>query len=54
MNNDLKFNRDAILIPVINFSTSLFAGFVIFAYMGNLSHLTGQDINDIIKAGEKS
>ena len=45
------FNRDAILIPVANCLTSFFAGFVIFSYMGYLSKITGQDIDNIIQAG---
>lgn len=51
-----KFNatimRDAIMIPAANCLTSFFAGFVIFAYMGYLSHITGQDIDNIIEAGQ--
>ena len=51
-----KFNanivRDAIMIPATNCLTSFFAGFVIFAYMGYLSHITGQDIDNIIEAGQ--
>jgi SNF family Na+-dependent transporter len=51
-----KFNhlclRDAIFIPFANCVTSFFAGFVIFAYMGYLSHVTGQDIDNIIQAGQ--
>lgn len=44
--------RDAIIIPLANCITSFFAGFVIFAYMGYLSHVTGQDIDNIIQAGQ--
>lgn len=51
-----KFNhnslRDAIIIPVANCVTSFFAGFVIFAYMGYLSENTGQDIGDVVQAGQ--
>ena len=51
-----KFNsnilRDAIIIPFANCLTSFFAGFVIFAYMGYLSKITGQDIGNIIQAGQ--
>jgi len=39
------------LIPIINWLTSFFAGFVIFAYMGYLSFVTGQDIKTIATAG---
>lgn len=51
-----KFNanitRDAITIPLANCLTSFFAGFVIFAYMGYLSHVTGQNIDNIVEAGQ--
>ena len=51
-----KFNsnilRDAIIIPFANCLTSFFAGFVIFAYMGYLSENTGQDIGDVVQAGQ--
>ena len=30
---------------------SVFAGFVIFAYMGNLAVETNQDIKDVVQAG---
>lgn len=42
----------AIMIPAANCLTSFFAGFVIFSYMGYLSHITGQDIDNIIEAGQ--
>jgi len=45
--------RDSIFIPIANNLTSFFAGFVIFAYMGYLSHVTGQNIENIIQAGNK-
>ena len=48
----IKINRDAISIPLANCLTSFFAGFVIFAYMGYLSNITGQDIEKIIEAGQ--
>lgn len=39
------------MIPVCNCLTSFFAGFVIFSYMGYLSYITGQDIDNIVQAG---
>ena len=42
----------AIAIPLINCLTSFFAGFVVFAYMGYLSEITGQNIDNIIEAGK--
>lgn len=51
-----KFNhniqRDAILIPLANCLTSFFAGFIIFSYMGYLSNITQQDIDNIIQVGQ--
>lgn len=44
--------RDSILIPLLNCLTSFFAGFVIFSYMGYLSFITGQDIGNIVQAGQ--
>lgn len=49
---DSNIQRTAIIVPVVNCLTSFFAGFVIFAYMGYLSHITGQDIDNIIEAGQ--
>ena len=42
------------MIPLLNCLTSFFAGFVIFSYMGYLSFITGQDIQNIVQAGKKS
>ena len=51
-----KFNANimqtAVAIPLANCLTSFFAGFVVFAYMGYLSHITGQDISNIIESGQ--
>lgn len=44
--------RDALIIPMANCITSFFAGFVIFAYMGYLSKLTGQEMSDVVQAGQ--
>jgi len=44
--------RDAILISIINFLTSLLAGFVIFGFMGYLSSITHQDLTDIFQSGQ--
>ena len=39
------------MIPIVNCLTSFFAGFVVFAYMGYISEITGQNIDNIIEAG---
>ncbi len=44
--------RDAILVSFSNCVTSFFAGLVVFSYMGYLSYLTGQNIDNIVQAGQ--
>lgn len=44
--------RDAILVSFSNCVTSFFAGLVVFSYMGYLSHITGQNIDNIVQAGK--
>ena len=46
-----KNERDAILISISNCATSVFAGFVVFAYMGYLSHTTGLAIDKVVQQG---
>ncbi|XP_022098919.1 sodium- and chloride-dependent glycine transporter 1-like isoform X3 [Acanthaster planci] len=50
-----KFNhncfRDAIMVPIINCSTSIFAGFVVFATLGFMSAKTGMDIEHVAVQG---
>ncbi|XP_038056296.1 sodium- and chloride-dependent glycine transporter 1-like isoform X2 [Patiria miniata] len=50
-----KFNhncfRDAIMVPIINCGTSIFAGFVVFATLGFMSVKTGMDIKDVAVQG---
>uniref|UniRef100_A0A1I8NA66 Transporter n=1 Tax=Musca domestica TaxID=7370 RepID=A0A1I8NA66_MUSDO len=42
---------DAIFIPIINCSTSIFAGFVVFSVLGFLSHQTGIPVADVATSG---
>jgi solute carrier family 6 amino acid transporter-like protein 5/7/9/14 len=50
-----KFNnncyRDAMIVPLINCGTSVFAGLVIFSILGFMSHETGIDITKVVKQG---
>jgi SNF family Na+-dependent transporter len=33
--------------------TSIFAGFVIFAYLGYLAYITGQNVQDVVSEGKE-
>ncbi|XP_048777264.1 sodium- and chloride-dependent glycine transporter 1 [Ostrea edulis] len=50
-----KFNnncyRDAMMVPLINCGTSVFAGLVIFSILGFMSHETGVDITKVVTQG---
>ncbi|OAF64601.1 hypothetical protein A3Q56_07682 [Intoshia linei] len=43
--------RDAILIPILNCATSLFAGFVIFSFLGYLAHMTNTSVDKVVDHG---
>ncbi|XP_055540272.1 sodium- and chloride-dependent glycine transporter 1 isoform X2 [Wyeomyia smithii] len=47
--NNTKF--DAILIPIVNCATSIFAGFVVFSVLGYLSHQTGLPVSTVATGG---
>ncbi len=44
--------RDAVIVSLGNCGTSIFAGFVVFAYIGYLSKITGQQIENVVQAGQ--
>ncbi|CAL1546239.1 unnamed protein product [Lymnaea stagnalis] len=50
-----KFNhkvyRDAMLVPLINCGTSVFAGFVIFSVLGFMAHTTNLPIDKVVSQG---
>lgn len=50
-----KFNnnvfRDALMVAIINCSTSIFAGFAIFSLLGHMSFVTNQNIEDVADSG---
>lgn len=43
--------RDAFVITLSNALTAVFAGFVVFAYIGNLAYVTQQEVKDVVSAG---
>ncbi|XP_053692476.1 sodium- and chloride-dependent glycine transporter 2 [Sabethes cyaneus] len=47
--NNTKF--DAVLIPIVNCSTSIFAGFVVFSVLGYMSHQTGLPVSTVATGG---
>ncbi|XP_076447177.1 sodium-dependent proline transporter-like [Babylonia areolata] len=43
--------RDAIVVPLINCGTSVFAGLVIFSVIGFMAHETGAEVEDVVTQG---
>ncbi|XP_037070121.1 sodium- and chloride-dependent glycine transporter 1-like [Pollicipes pollicipes] len=43
--------RDALIVPLINCGTSVFAGLVVFAIIGFMAQETGRDIEDVVSQG---
>jgi SNF family Na+-dependent transporter len=46
-----NFLRDAWLVPLINASTSILGGFVVFAVLGHLSYLQDRPVEDVASDG---
>ncbi|XP_059141431.1 sodium- and chloride-dependent glycine transporter 1-like isoform X2 [Physella acuta] len=50
-----KFNnncyRDALLLPVLDCATSVFAGFIIFSFLGYMAHISGQTVDTVVDEG---
>ncbi|CAF0879596.1 unnamed protein product [Adineta ricciae] len=50
-----KFNQrtfgNSFIVSIANVLTSIFAGFVIFAYLGYLSYITGQNVESVVSEG---
>ncbi|XP_055895528.1 sodium- and chloride-dependent glycine transporter 1-like isoform X2 [Biomphalaria glabrata] len=51
--NNFKHNvfRDAMIVPIVNCGTSVFAGFVIFSVLGYMAHATDTAINQVVDQG---
>lgn len=49
--NFLCIFRDAMIVPLINCGTSIFAGLVIFSILGFMAHETGDRIEDVVTQG---
>ena len=47
-----NFNRDSIFVPILNCSTSIFAGFVVFSVLGFMAHKTGLPVSSVATGGE--
>lgn len=45
--------RDAMLVPIINCATSIFAGFVIFAILGFMAHSADTTVEKVVSQGIK-
>eukprot|EP00038_Savillea_parva_P019819 m.29054 g.29054 ORF g.29054 m.29054 type:complete len:615 (+) comp4568_c0_seq1:91-1935(+) len=43
--------KDALIVSVINCSTSVFAGFAIFAILGHMAHIKGVSVEDVVQGG---
>ena len=47
----INFDRDTLAVSLGNCATSVFAGFVIFCYLGSLSKELGVPIDEVAKSG---
>jgi hypothetical protein len=47
----ISFFRDAMILPVLDTFTSLFAGCVVFATLGYMSETSKLPIDDVVKQG---
>ncbi len=44
-------NRDTFVITLSNSLTAIFAGFIVFAYIGYLADLTQQPVQNVVSSG---
>jgi solute carrier family 6 amino acid transporter-like protein 5/7/9/14 len=43
--------REALLVPVVNCLTSIFAGFVVFTVLGHIAHEKGVSVANVTQGG---
>ena len=43
--------RDAVLVSVAGEGTSVFGGFVIFAVLGYMAHMSGTPVDQVVSSG---
>ena len=51
LNDNLFKCRDAVMVALINCSTSIFAGFAIFSLLGHMAHVTNQEVDEVAASG---
>ena len=44
--------RDALIVALLNCSTSIYSGFVIFSILGFMAHEKGVSVSEVAKHGE--
>lgn len=49
--NGLAVDRDALIVPVVNCGTSIYAGFVVFSILGYMAKAKGLDVEDVAEQG---
>ena len=52
--NFVLFCRDAIMINIVSFFTSLYAGFAVFSIIGFMANEAGIDVEKVIDSGNNN